>query len=324
MKRFTILALAALLLAALPPTAAMAKTFTVSVNQFVEHPALDAALKGFQDYLKERGVDVEYKVHNAQANMATANQIAQAIAGERPDLVYAIATPSAQTCAQIVKKAPHMAEVPLIFAAVTDPAGAGLVRDIAAPGANVTGVSDMTPVDKHVDMIMEFIPSLKELGVVYNSGEANSKTLVDMLRKACTAKGVTLVEATASKTADVYQATKSLGGRVQAVYAPTDNTVVAAIESMVKVCQQNSMPLFAADVGSVPRGAVAALGFDYYLHGRQAGAMAERILVGGQTPAATPVEFQEGMTLHLNLPAAKAQGVEIPEALKARADKIIE
>ena len=321
MKRLTLL-LAALMLVCFAQTA-MAKTYTVSVNQFVEHPALDAVLKGVQDSLKDQGFDVKYNVHNAQANMATANQIAQAIAGENPDLVVAIATPCAQACAQIVKKAPHMAKVPLLFSAVTDPKGAGLVKNLDAPGGNITGVSDMTPVAKHLDMIMEAIPGLKSLGVVYNSGETNSKTLVSMLREACEAKGVTLEEATASKTSDVYQATKSLAGRAQAVYVPTDNTVVSALESMVKVCEQNHFPLFAADVDSVPRDAVAALGFDYYLHGVQTGQMAGRIFKGA-SPATTPVEFQEGMSLHLNLKAAAAQGLVVPESLKAKADKIVE
>lgn len=322
MKRLMILTVAALTVCLLC-SAAWAKSYTVSVNQFVEHPALDAVLKGVQDSLKEQGFEVKYNVHNAQANMATANQIAQAIAGEKPDLVVAIATPSAQACAQIVKKAPHMAEVPLLFSAVTDPKGAGLVKDLERPGANISGVSDMTPVDKHLGMIMEIIPSLKSLGVVYNSGEANSKTLVNMLRQACEAKGVKLEEASASKTSDVYQATKSLIGRAQAVYVPTDNTVVSALESMVKVCEQNDFPLFAADVDSVPRGAVAALGFDYYLHGKQTGEMAGRIFKGAAV-GETAVEFQEGMNLHLNMKAAKAQGVDIPAAVKAKADKIVE
>lgn len=324
MKRLATLVLAALLLAAMSQTAAAQTTYTVSVNQFVEHPALDAVLSGFQDQLKEDGVDVKYHVHNAQANMATANQIAQAIAGEEPDLVLAIATPSAQTCAQIIKKAPHMASVPLLFSAVTDPLSAGLVKDLTTPGGNITGVSDLTPVDKHLGLIMEFFPHLKSVGVVYNSGEANSKTLVRLLREACEKKGVVLEEATASKTGDVYQATKSLAGRADAVYVPTDNTVVSALESMVKVCRQYQMPLFAADVDSVPRGAVAALGFDYYLHGKQAGSMAKRFLVDGEKPAETPVEFQKGLTLHLNLKAAKEQGIAgVPAELLDKADKVI-
>jgi len=321
MKRLTILvcALSAALLLAGPLSA---KTFEVSVNQFVEHPALDAVLAGFQEYMAEQGVDVNYSVHNSQANMAIANQIAQVIAGEKPDLVLAIATPSAQACAQIIKKAPHMREVPLLFSAVTDPKGAGLVDNLEAPGKNITGVSDMTPVDKHLTMIMDIHPDMKSIGVVYNSGEANSKTLVNMLKDAAKARGIEVEEATAPKSSDVYAAGKSLAGRADAVYVPTDNTVVSALESLVKVCEQNQLPLYAADVDSVPRGVVAALGFDYFLHGKQAGAMALKIL-NGQSPAETPVEFQKEMSLHLNMGAAKKMGVDIPAEVKQRADKTI-
>ncbi len=321
MKRLCIVI--ATLLLTLAPASAMAKTVVVSVNQFVEHPALDAVLKGFQDELAARGVAAEYKVHNAQANMGTTNQIAQVIAGEKPDLVLAIATPSAQACAQVIKKAPHMAQVPLIFSAVTDPAGAGLVKDLNHPGANITGVSDMTPVDKHLAMVQRFVPDMKSIGVVYNSGEANSKTLVRMLRDAGKSMGIEVEEATAARSGDVYQAAKSLVGRADAVYVPTDNTVVAALESLVNVCQQAKLPLFAADVDSVPRGCVAALGFDYYKHGLQAGAMAARIL-GGADPGATPVEFQEGLSLHINMGAAARMGVDVPAQLKAEADKVME
>lgn len=315
--------IAALVLLLAMVQGALAAPVVISVNQFVEHPALDAVLKGLQDYLKEENVPVEYKIHNAQANMATANQIAQTIAGENPDLVLAIATPSAQAQAQVIKKAEHMAKVPLIFSAITDPKGAKLVDDLQKPGANITGVSDLTPMDKHLGMILEFLPKLKSVGVVYNAGEANSKTLVQLLRDAAAAKGVKVEEATAAKSGDVYAAAKSLVGRCDAVYVPGDNTVVSGLASLVKVSEQNKLPLFGADVDSVPRGCVAALGFDYTLHGRQAGAMAERLLKGAN-PGIMPVEFQEDLKLVINLKAASATGVAVPEAMKKKADKVIE
>jgi len=323
MKRLTLCLLAALLLAAMPLSAAQAKTFHVSVSQFVEHPALDAVLAGFQKALKDSGVEVEYSVHNAQAKISTANQIAQAIAGEKPDLVLAIATPSAQTCAQVMKKVPHMATTPLIFGAITDPQGAGLVKNIEKPGGYITGVSDKSPVGRHVDMIREFQPELKTLGVVYNAGETNSKTLVDMLRAACKERGLGLEEATVATSGDIYMAAKTLAGRVDAIYAPTDNTIISAIESLVRVCRQNQMPLYAADVSSVERGAVAALGFDYFQHGVQAGQMAKRILADGVLPADLPVEFQKELSLQINLSSAKAMGLDVPEAMLKKADKVL-
>jgi len=300
-----------------------AKTYEISVSQFVEHPALDAVLQGFQDAVAEAGIEVDYNVHNAQANTAITGQIAQQIAGERPDLVLAIATPTAQACAQVTKKAPHMAKTPLLFSAVTDPVGSGLVDNLEHPGGNITGTSDLTPIGKHLDLIRTIQPELKTVGVIYNAGEANSKTLVGLVRDEGQKRGIAVEEATAARSSEVYQAAKSLVGVADAVYVPTDNTIVSAFESVTKVCLDNDLPLYAADVDSVPRGAIAALGFDYYKHGRQTGNMAVRILRGAD-PGQTPVEMQKDLELHLNLESAQAIGVEIPQKLKDQAAKIYE
>ena len=302
----------------------LAAPYAVSVNQFVEHPSLDAVLKGFQDSLKTQGVEATYSVHNAQANMATANQIAAQIAGENPDLVLAIATPSAQACALATKKSPVLAAAPLLFTAITDPVGAGLVDSLEKPGKNITGVSDMLPVDKHMAMLRRFYPGLKKLGMIYNAGEANSKTTVAMVQAEGAKLGFEVVEATVAKTSDVYQAAKSLIGKVDAIYLPTDNTVISSLESVVKVCEQEKMPLFSADVDSVQRGTVAALAFDYYQHGYQTGLMAKRLLVDKAEPATTCVETQQELVLHLNLKAAARMGVAVPEDVKKDADKIYE
>jgi putative ABC transport system substrate-binding protein len=309
------------ILIVLSPAMAAGQSYRISVSQFVEHPALDAVLKGFQDYLAEEGVDAVYKVHNAQANMATAGQIGTQIMGEDPDLILAIATPTAQAVAQALKKAPHMQTRPFLFTAITDPLEAGLVNDLNRPGGNITGVSDRLPLDQHMGMVGRFFPHLKVLGVLYNAGEANSKSTVEGIRAIGAQKGFTVVDATVSKSSDVYQAAKSLVGRVDAVFVPTDNTVVSALETAVKVCTQAQLALFCADVDSVKRGAIAAMGFDYYQHGRQTGAMAKRILAGA-LPGQMPVESQQKLELHLNLAAARQMGVDVPAAIVDSADKI--
>jgi putative ABC transport system substrate-binding protein len=300
-----------------------AEAYRISVSQFVEHPALDAVLTGFQDYLREEGVAATYKIHNAQANMATAGQIGTQIMGEQPDLILAIATPSAQAVAQAFKKAPHMKTTPFLFTAITDPLKAGLVDDLQHPGGNTTGVSDLLPLDEHMGMVLRFYPNLKKLGVLYNAGEANSKVTVQGIRAIGHSQGFEVIDATVSKSSDVYQATKSLVGRVDAVFVPTDNTVVSALESAVKVCTEAKLALFCADVDSVKRGAVAAMGFDYYKHGRQTGAMAKRIFEGAQ-PGDMPVETQKDLELHLNLASARQMGVSVPPAIVEEADKIYE
>ncbi len=300
---------------------ALAAPVVISVNQFVEHPALDAVLKGFQDYLKEKNVAVDYKIHNAQANMGTATQIAQQMVGEKADLLVAIATPSAQACAQALAKAPAEMKRPFLFTAVTDPVSAGLVKDLQKPGGDITGVSDLLPLDEHMKMVMTFKPDIKKLGLLYNAGEANSKMVVAGIRELSGTMGFEVVEATAAKTADVFSAAKSLVGRVDAIFIPTDNTIVSALESVLKVGVENKLPVFAADVDSVARGAVAAMGFDYYRHGYQTGAMAERIL-RGEKPAEIPVEFQKELQLDINLKYAELMGVTSPAELLQKATTV--
>jgi putative ABC transport system substrate-binding protein len=318
MKKFI---LAALLLAVVGLQGPVAEAATISVSQFVEHPALDAVLRGFQEYLKEKGVEVTYNVHNAQANMGTANQIAQQMIGEKADLLVAIATPSAQTCVQALSKAPADLKRPFLFTAVTDPVAAGLVKDLAKPDAGITGVSDLLPIEEHLRMVLAYKSDLKKLGLLYNAGEANSKATVAAIKAMSEKLGFETVEATASKTADVHQAAKSLVGRADAIFIPTDNTIVSALESVIKVGVQNKLPVFAADVDSVKRGAVAAMGFDYYKHGYQTGAIAERILKG-EKPENIPVEFQKDLQLHINVGYSRQMGIEPPAALLAKATEI--
>ncbi len=301
----------------------VAQATTISVNQFVEHPALDAVLKGFQDYLKEKGIEVTYNVHNAQANMGTATQIAQQMIGEKADLLVAIATPSAQTCAQALSKAPADLKRPFLFTAVTDPIAAGLVKDLQKPDNGITGVSDLLPIESHIKMVLSYSADIKTLGLLYNAGEANSKATIAGVKALSKKLGFKTVEATASKTADVYQAAKSLVGRADAVFIPTDNTIISALESVLKVGVQNKLPIFAADVDSVKRGAVAAMGFDYYKHGYQTGALAEKIL-GGVKPEDIPVEFQTELQLHINKNFSKQMGLTPPEALLKKANQIYE
>jgi putative ABC transport system substrate-binding protein len=223
MRHFRSLLLLGLLFAAfaLP---AVAQGYTVSFNQIVEHPALDAVRKGVQDALADEHLDVSYNVHIAQGNISTANLIARQILGENPDVIVPIATPTAQACAQITR------DKPIVFAVVSDPVGAGLVKSFDHPGANITGTSDMSPVDKQLELALKIVPGIQRIGVIYNSGESNSVAIVNVLKKDAAARQMTVVEATVANSAGVYPAAKSLVGKVDAIYIPTDNTVVSAFE----------------------------------------------------------------------------------------------
>jgi putative ABC transport system substrate-binding protein len=295
----------------------------IDVSQFVEHPALDAVLKGFQDELKDGGVDAEYKIYNSQGNMSMAYQIATQVAADKPDMIVAIATPNAQALVKQYDKSESLKGTPMLFTAITDPLLAGLVTNYEHPGGDVTGVSNQMPMDKHVEMLLKFLPDMKKLGFLYNAGEMNSVSNLKRITAAAKERGIEIVPVAVTSSADVQQAASSLVGNVDAIYIPTDNTVVSAMEVVIKVGRRSRTPVFVADVDSVSRGAIAALGFDYYLHGRQTGAMAIRILNGAK-PGETPVEFQKKLSFHVFPAAAGKMGLEIPEALVKEADVVHE
>jgi len=305
----------ALVLAAVP---ALAKTFVVSISQIVEHPALDAVRNGFVEGLKKNGVEATVNVHIAQGNPAVNVQIASQMLGEKPDLVMAIATPSAQAAAQKIK------DIPILFSAVSDPVGAGLVASLDAPGGNVTGMTDMSPVDRQLELMREIRPGMKTLGVIYNAGEANSVSQLELLKAEANKRGIETVEATVTNSSGVYQAAKSLVGKCDAVYIPLDNTVVSALESAIKVCTENKLPLFSSDNDSVPRGTIAAVAIDYGRMGEQTAAMAKRILADGEKPAAMPVEQLQELEVVVNKKAAADMGLTLPESVLKKAGKVIE
>lgn len=302
-------------------TTANAAPARISISQFVEHPALNAVMKGFKDDLQENGVAAEYKDYNAHGNMGTAGQIATQIASDAPDLIVAIATPTAQACAKTYEKAPQLANTPMLFTAITDPLAAGLVKDYMHPGPNITGVSNQMPMEKHLEMLRRLLPKLATLGVLFNSGEVNSVSNVKRLKEAAAKMNITVLDGPVTNSADVYQAAQSLVGKVDALFVPTDNTVVSALEAVIKVCERTQLPLFSADTDSVKRGAIAAMGFDYYQHGKQTGAMARKILAGAK-PEALPVEFQKDLAFHINPKAAERMGLSIDKAILDSADTL--
>ena len=295
-------------------------TRTVAITQIVEHPALDAVYQGVKDELAEQGFtegeNLRVLHESAQGNTGIAAQIARKFVGESPDVIVAIATPSAQTVAAAAR------DIPVVFSAVTDPVGAKLVKSLEAPGANITGVSDMLPIDRHLDMVLQVVPEAKNIGTVYNPGEANAVSLVDLLEERLAARGLNLVKAAATKTSEVLGASRSLVGKADAIYLTTDNTVISAAEAVISVGERADIPVFAADTATVSRGAVAALGFDYYNHGRQTGAMVVRILNGAK-PADMPVETMDTLDLFVNPAAAERMGVTLSDELIQEAKEVV-
>ena len=317
MKAGKIIATAVLASAVLlSSTSIMAKTAKVAVSQIVEHPALDAARQGLLDGLKakgyEEGKNLEFDYKTAQGNPAIAVQIARQFVGENPDVLVGIATPTAQALVSATRS------IPVVFTAVTDPVGAKLVKQLKKPGKNVTGLSDLSPISQHVSLIKEILPNAKSIGVVFNPGEANAVTLVELLKDAAKAQGLTVVEATALKSADVKSATQAIVAKSDVIYAPTDNTVASAIEGMIVAANQAKTPVFAGATSYVDKGAIAGLGFDYYQVGVQTADYVAAIL-DGEKPGTLDVKVAKGSDLVVNTTAAKKLGISIPKSVTERA-----
>lgn len=291
--------------------AAGGKSYSIGVVQIITHEALDASREGFKAALADAGLKVTYDEQNANGDQSVAASIAGSFATAKHDLILAIATPTAQAMAQAVT------ETPVLFTAVTDPVGAKLVASLEAPGANVTGTSDANPVKEQLELIKKVVPKAKTIGVVYNSGEANSVTQVAWVKAAAKPLGLEVKEASATTTAEVQQAADSLN--VDAIYVPTDNTVVSAIGSVVQIGESKKIPVFGAEGNTVTGGAIATYGISYRELGYQTGKQAVRILTEGAKPASMPVETQKELALYLNLGAATRMGVTLPADLVAQA-----
>lgn len=303
----------------LSSTSIMAKTAKVAVSQIVEHPALDATRQGLLDGLKakgyEQGKNLDFDFKTAQGNPAIAVQIARQFVGENPDVLVGIATPTAQALVSATKT------IPVVFTAVTDPVGAKLVKKLEQPGKNVTGLSDLSPVEQHIELIKEIMPNVKSIGVVYNPGEANAVSLMELLKSSTQKHGIKLIEATALKSADVQTATQAIASKSDIIYALIDNTVASAIEGMIVSANQAKTPVFGAATSYVERGAIASLGFDYYQIGVQTADYVVAILEG-QAPSKLDVKVAKGSDLMINKTAAEKLGVTIPQSVLDRATSV--
>lgn len=292
----------------------------VAVTAISEHPALNACRDGIRDALKNAGYEdgktLEFIYESANGNPASAADIARKFAQEKPSVIVPISTPSAQAVLAAV------IGTPVVFAAVTDPLGAELVHDLYTPGGNVTGVSDLAPVKKQIELIQSITPAARRIGLLYNPRESNSYTLVDLMKVMAQAADLTIVEARAAKSTDVQAAAQSLAGKVDVIFVPTDNTIVSALDIVIDVATKNRLPVYAGDTESVKRGAIAAIGLDYYNVGWQAGSIVVRIL-NGEAPGKISVEVAKETVLYVNTAAAAKIGLTIPDDVISAADEVI-
>lgn len=287
---------------------AQKKVYKIGISKLLAHPALDAIEEGIKDYLDSTGYAFEYDVQNANGEVTAASQIAQVFKDEGTDLNIGIATPTAQALANVC------VDTPLIYSSVTDPTAAGLVGNGME---NIAGVSDMVPVEAHLSLIMQIVPELESLGMVYTSGEANGIVLMEAMKAAAEDEGVDLITASVANSSEVRMAAESIIDRVDAVYVATDNTVISAITALSDVCMAHRIPLFSADTtSSYGTDVLLAGGFDYYASGLLTGEIVERYLDGENLEDIGVVYLdQESLEIYLNMDVASALGLTIPETI---------
>ena len=285
--------------------------YNVGIVQLVEHAALDATNKGFVDGMKAKGFvegkNVTYDKQNAQADQSNLQNIAQRFVNNKVDLIYAIATPSAQTVANATKT------IPIVGCAITDYKSAKLVKDANKPGTNVTGATDMNPVAEQLDLLLKIVPGAKNVGTIYCSSEVNSQIQVNLLKEAAKKKNVEVKEATVSTVNDIQQAARSLVGKVDAIYLPTDNVMASAMPTLAIVTREAKIPVICGETNMVKAGGIATLGVDYYKLGVQAGGMAADILNGKAKPADMAIQSQKEFKPFINLQEANKIGLKISE-----------
>lgn len=292
------------------------KVYTVGICETIQHPALDAATKGFKDALVAKlGDNVKFKEGNASGDSNTCSTIVNGYVSEGVDLIMANATPALGAAATAT------ATIPIVGVAITNFAVA-LDPNTDNPGAkttgrNITGAADLADVEKQAQMIKEWFPKVKQVGILYCSGEANSKYQVSLIEGYFDKMGIPYKEYTVADTAELASVTKLACDDNEVLYIPTDNTIASATETVNNVAQPAGIPIFAAEKGICTGAGVAALSIDYYNSGYKAGEMAYEILVNGKDPATMEIAYEEEQIKLYDKARCEALGLTVPEGYEA-------
>ena len=285
----------------------------IGILQLVEHDALDASYRGFVDGLKEAGYEdgkniiIDYQ--NAQGEQANCITIGQKFINDKSDLILAIATPAAQAVANMTK------DIPILITAVTDPADSKLVNDNNAPGGNVTGTSDLTPVESQIELLTEITPNVKTVGLLYCSSEQNSVFQINMAKRKLDSMGIKHIDLTVSNPNEIQQVLQSAIGKVEAVYTPTDNMIAAGMATVALVAEPAKLPVVCGEGGMTRLGGTATYGISYYELGKLTSNQAVSILKGEKNPAEMPIEYLQKFDLIVNTNMVESIGLTIPESL---------
>lgn len=296
-------------------------TFTIGIVQIVEHPSLDTIRTSFIEGLATDGyvdgdnIVIDYQ--NAQGDQTNLNTINKKFVDNQYDLIVAIATPSAQSAVGATS------DIPILFAACTDPIGSGLVMDMDKPGKNITGTSDAVSAEMIIKLAEELTPGFKTIGALYNSSETNSLAVVEDLEAYASANGLEVVRGTVSSTSEVQQVTVNLVENVDILFSPIDNTIASAMPIVAKTANDAGVPFYVGADSMVKDGGLATYGINYRILGGETAEMAVAI-IEGKNPGEMPVRTMDEMNIYLNATTADTIGVTVPEDILTRAEEIFE
>ena len=291
------------------PAEPAAQTYTVGICQLVQHPALDAATQGFQDKLTELlGDAVSFDVQNASGDAPTCATICNQLVSSKVDLIMANATPALQAALTATNS------IPVLGTSITDYGTALGVTDWSGiTGTNVTGTSDLAPLDQQAAMINELFPDAKNVGILYCSAEPNSKYQSDVITGYLTEMGYSCKEYTFSDSNDVQSVAVAAAADSDVIYIPTDNTAASNAGIIKNVCVPAGIPIVAGEEGICSGCGVATLSISYYDLGVATAEMAYEILVNGADPAEMTVRFAPSFTKEYNAEICETLNVTIPE-----------
>lgn len=289
------------------------EVYKIGICQQMEHQALDSATEGFRDALTEKlGADhVEFDYQNAQGEQTNCSSIATKFVNSDVDLILGNATTALQTCAAAT------ADIPIVGTCVTDYVTAGVVESNEAPGRNVTGTSDLAPIDKQIELLLELVPDAECVGILYCSAEANSVYQADIAEETLKEKNVEVERYTVADSNDIQQVVTNMTEHCDVIYLPTDNVIANNMEGIKNITVPAKIPVICGEENMCSVGGLATLSISYYNLGYNAGLMAYEILINGKNPGDMPIEYADEVTVKYNADVAEALGMEMPEDMTA-------
>lgn len=289
-------------------------SYKIGISQFAEHGSLDNCREGFLEGLKEAGIEegknltVEYQ--NAQTDTGTASTIADSFVSGKVDMICAIATP----CASSAYNSCLNTDIPVVYTAVSDPVSAGLANEDGTSIGNITGSSDILPVEEQLKMIREMMPEAKKIGILYTTSEANSCSTIEQYKSLAGDYGFEIVDTGINTSADIEIAATDLVSKVDCLCNLTDNTVVNALQTVLDKANNAGIPVFGSEIEQVKSGCVASMGIDYFQLGVETGAMAAKILKGEATAQDTNFITASKAELYVNTAAADKIGMKLDDS----------